>query len=51
MTLVFSDRRPIRFRLPTRVEAGNQFGTEAFFPFFIAEVTAVRFPSPLLRGR
>jgi len=39
------------FRLPTRVEAGNQFGTEAFFPFFIAEVTAVRFPSPLLRGR
>jgi hypothetical protein len=32
------------FRLPTRVEAGNFFGTDAYFPFFIAEVQAVRFP-------
>jgi hypothetical protein len=33
------------FRLPTHVEAGNQFGTDAFFPFFIAEVTEITFPS------
>jgi len=33
------------FRLPTRVEAGNHFGTEDYFPFYIAEVTSVRFPS------
>lgn len=32
------------FRLPTRVEAGNGFGTEAYHPFFIAEVTEIRFP-------
>jgi hypothetical protein len=34
------------FRLPTRVEAGNQFGTDAYFPFFVARVTDVRFPPP-----
>lgn len=34
------------FRLPTHVEAGNQFGTDAYFPFFIVDVTAVTFPSP-----
>jgi len=32
------------FRLPFRVEAGNMFGTEEYFPFFQAEVTAIRFP-------
>ncbi|MEO0918258.1 MAG: DUF6544 family protein, partial [Pseudomonadota bacterium] len=32
------------FRLPTHVEAGNFYGTEAYFPFFIAEVSDVRFP-------
>lgn len=32
------------FRLPFRVEAGNQYGTDAYFPFFVAEVTEIRFP-------
>lgn len=32
------------FRLPTRVEAGNHFATERYFPFFVADVTAVGFP-------
>lgn len=32
------------YRLPFRVEAGNLFGTEDYFPFFIAEVTGIRFP-------
>lgn len=30
--------------LPYRVEAGNMFGTPDYFPFFRAEVTAIRFP-------
>ncbi|MBM1221434.1 MAG: hypothetical protein NXI03_10915 [Alphaproteobacteria bacterium] len=34
------------FRLPFHVEAGNMFGTEEYFPFFIAEVTGVGFPAP-----
>ena len=34
------------FRLPFHVEAGNMFGTEEYFPFFIAEVTGVGFPGP-----
>lgn len=34
------------YRLPFRVEAGNMFGTEDYFPFFIAEVTSIRFPAP-----
>ena len=34
------------FRLPTHVEAGNFFGTEDYFAFYIADVTSVRFPSP-----
>ncbi len=34
------------FRLPTHVEAGNHFGTEDYFPFFVADVADVRFPSP-----
>ena len=34
------------FRLPTHVEAGNMFGTEDYFPFFVADITALRFPPP-----
>ncbi|MDR5865363.1 DUF6544 family protein [Halomonas koreensis] len=33
-------------RLPTKVEGGNHFGTEAYFPFFRARVEAIRFPEP-----
>lgn len=32
------------YQLPFRVEAGNQFGIPDYFPFFIADVTAIRFP-------
>ncbi len=32
------------FRLPTHVEAGNFFGTDDYFPFFIADVQSVQFP-------
>lgn len=32
------------YRLPFHVEAGNLFGTEDYFPFFIADVTRIRFP-------
>lgn len=32
------------YRLPTRVEGGNHFGADAYFPFFKARVTAIRFP-------
>lgn len=32
------------FHLPTRVEAGNFFATENYFPFFIASVTGIEFP-------
>lgn len=40
-----SDFREIQgFRIPFRVEAGNMFGTDAYFPFFKAVVRAVRFP-------
>ncbi|OXT02008.1 hypothetical protein B7H23_03495 [Notoacmeibacter marinus] len=34
------------FTVPTHIEAGNMFGTEDYFPFFIADVTEVRFPWP-----
>lgn len=34
------------FTLPTQVEAGNHFGTEAYFPFFRVSVEAVRFSVP-----
>ncbi|ABV92686.1 conserved hypothetical protein [Dinoroseobacter shibae DFL 12 = DSM 16493] len=34
------------FRLPTHVEAGNMFETDAYFPFFRADVTAISFPEP-----
>ncbi len=33
------------YRLPTQVEAGNHFGTDAYFAFFMAEVTDVEFPN------
>lgn len=32
------------FTLPTRVEGGNHFGTEDYFPFFRARVEAIAFP-------
>jgi hypothetical protein len=32
--------------LPTHVEAGNHFGTEAYFPFYRVDVTGVSFPTP-----
>ncbi|MCW8828175.1 MAG: hypothetical protein OQK94_03880 [Gammaproteobacteria bacterium] len=32
------------FRLPTHVEAGNGFGTEQYFPFFVVNVTDIDFP-------
>ena len=32
------------FQLPFHVEAGNQFGTDGYFPFFIAEVREIQFP-------
>ena len=32
------------FRLPTRIEAGNFFETNDYFPFFRVNVTSVRFP-------
>lgn len=42
---VMSDFREVRgYRLPFRVEAGNHYGTEDYFPFFRADVTAIRFP-------
>ena len=40
-----SDFREVQgYRLPFRVEAGNMFGTAEYFPFFLAEVSAIRFP-------
>ncbi|MEE4216832.1 MAG: DUF6544 family protein [Xanthomonadales bacterium] len=33
------------YRLPTKVEGGNHIGTDNYFPFFKAEVAAIRFPS------
>lgn len=42
---VMSDFREVGgYRLPFRVEAGNLYGTEDYFPFFRADVTAIRFP-------
>lgn len=32
------------YRLPTHVEAGNHFGTDDYFAFFVAEVTDISFP-------
>jgi len=33
------------YRLPTVVEGGNHIGTDDYFPFFKANVTAIRFPA------
>lgn len=30
------------YRLPTRIEGGNRFGTDAYFPFFKADITDIR---------
>ena len=32
------------YRVPTHVEAGNFFGTDRYFPFFIADVTDIFYP-------
>jgi hypothetical protein len=41
---VMSDFREVGgYRLPFRVEAGNLFGTDDYFPFFIADVTEIGF--------
>lgn len=32
------------FRVPMHVEAGNFFGTDTYFPFYIADVSDIRFP-------
>lgn len=32
------------FRLPTHVEAGNMFGTSDYFPFYVVDVSSIRFP-------
>lgn len=46
---VMTDFREVGgYRLPFRVEAGNMFGTDDYFPFFLAEVTAIRFPGVTL---
>ena len=42
---VMSDFRAVGgYRLPFRIEAGNMFGTQDYFPFFIADVTEIEFP-------
>ena len=42
---VMSDFRAVGgYRLPFRIEAGNMFGTRDYFPFFIADVTEIKFP-------
>ncbi len=34
------------FTLPTRIEAGNHFGSDDYFPFYVAAVSDLRFPEP-----
>lgn len=34
------------YRLPTHVEAGNHFGTDTYFPFFVIDVSEITFPEP-----
>jgi hypothetical protein len=44
---VMSDFRDVEgYCLPFHVEAGNMFGTPAYYPFFLADVEEIRFPSP-----
>ncbi|WP_210401681.1 DUF6544 family protein [Lacimicrobium sp. SS2-24] len=38
------------FCLPTHVEAGNHFGSDDYFPFFIADIEQFHFPLPFKRG-
>jgi hypothetical protein len=33
------------FRLPTRIDAGNFFETDDYFPFYRANVSSIRFPN------
>lgn len=41
---ILSDFRIVQgFKLPFRIEAGNMFGTDEYFPFFKAEVEVIRF--------
>jgi hypothetical protein len=43
---LLSDFREVDgYRLPFRAEAGNLFGTGDYFPFFLADVTAISFPA------
>ncbi|KAA3637996.1 MAG: hypothetical protein DWP95_13555 [Proteobacteria bacterium] len=45
---LLSDFREVQgFKLPFRVEAGNMFGTTAFFPSYKAEVKDIRFVSAM----
>lgn len=45
---VMSDFREVGgYRLPFRVEAGNMFGTDEYHPFFLADVTEIKFPGAL----
>lgn len=39
------------FTLPTHVEAGNHFGTDQYFPFFIIDVTKLDFPENTMQAR
>lgn len=49
---VLSDFREVGgYRLPFHVEAGNMFGTDKYFPFFVVDVTDIRFPEPPAEGR
>lgn len=44
---VMSDFRDVGgYRLPLGVEAGTLFGMSDYFPFFVAEVSEIRFPHP-----
>lgn len=40
--LGFGDKDEPGYRLPTRVECGNHFGTDDYFPFFKAEIADIR---------
>jgi len=43
---LLSDFREVGgYLFPFRVQAGNMFGTEDYFPFFLAEVTGISFPA------
>ncbi|WP_281857366.1 DUF6544 family protein [Litoreibacter halocynthiae] len=35
------------FRLPSHIEAGNHFGTDDYFPFYVVDVADIKFPSAL----